>query len=91
MSLKRAEIKIRGSVQGVFFRSGVKNEAELLGLIGFVSNESDGSVSIVAEGEEEQLQKFLEWARLGTEQARVEKIEVEWKEASGELNNFEIR
>lgn len=89
--LKRAEIKIMGEVQGVFFRQGVKAEAELLGLSGWVRNEDDGSVKIVAEDAEESLQKLVEWARLGTEWARVDEVKVEWQDARGELNRFEIK
>lgn len=91
MSLKRVEIKITGQVQGVFFRQGVKVEAEGLGLTGWVRNEPDGSVRIVAEGEEEKLQKLAEWTKLGTSWAKVENVEVEWKEVSREFTNFEVR
>lgn len=81
VSSKRAEIKVVGSVQGVFFRAGVKAEAERLGLSGWARNEPDGTVNphtkralrfariffcarygvgvkIMAEGEEESLQKI---------------------------------
>lgn len=89
--LKRAEIKVIGQVQGVFFRQSVKTEAERLGLGGWVRNEEDGSVKIVVEGAEESLQKLVEWARLGTEWARVDEVKVEWQDARGKLNRFEIK
>lgn len=89
--IKRIEIVAIGQVQGVFFRQGVKEVADELGITGWANNEEDGSVKIVAEGEEEGLQKLVEWCRKGTEWARVEKVEVEWGEAKGEFKNFEIQ
>ena len=89
--MKRAEIIIYGQVQGVFFRQGVKDMAEELGLTGWVSNESDGSVKIVAEGSEKNLQKLMEWCRKGTSWAKVEEVKIERKEANGEFFSFVIR
>ncbi len=88
---KRVEIKVVGRVRGVFFRQGVKQKAEELGLTGWVKNEEDGSVRIVAEGEEENLQKLVEWARLGTEWARVDKIDIAWSNGIEEFLDFEIK
>ena len=88
---KRVEIKVTGQVQDVLFRQGAKEIADESGLTGWVKNEEDGSVWIVAEGEEGQLQKLVEWCRKGTEWAKVEKVEVEWKEAKEGLQVFEIR
>lgn len=87
---KRVEIKVSGLVQGVFFRRGAKAEAERRGLTGFARNEPDGSVRIVVEGEEGDLRKLVEWARVGTEFARVEKVEVEWQDTRNEFDGFEI-
>lgn len=89
--IKKLELVITGQVQGVFFRQGVKAEAEGLGLTGWVRNEPGGSVRIVAEGEEENLQKLVEWAKLGTSWTKVENVEVELGEASGEFKSFVIR
>lgn len=90
MDAKRVEIRVSGQVQGVFLRQSVKEEAGRLGLGGWVRNEDDGSVKIVAEGEEGQLQKLAEWCRKGTEWAKVENVEVEWGEARGEFNGFRV-
>ena len=87
---KHLEIKISGRVQGVFFRQGIKDKAEELGLTGWVRNEPDGSVRVAAEGPEENLQKLIEWCRKGTELARIDKIEAEWGEARGKFDKFEI-
>lgn len=88
--MKRAVIKIYGRVQGVFFRHTARIRAAELGLTGWARNEADGSVTAVAEGGEAALNQFLEWCRKGPLLARVEKTEVEWKEATGEFRRFEI-
>lgn len=88
---KRVEIKVLGTVQGVFFRQETKDTAEKLGLTGWTRNEPDGSVKIVAEGEEQNLQKLVEWCKRGTSWARVEKLEVGWGETKEEFQQFEVR
>ena len=90
-SMKRFEIKVSGWVQGVFFRHTARSHAEKLGLTGWVRNETDGSVTIAAEGEEQALKQFLDWCRRGPPLARVDEINVEWKDATGEFKRFEIQ
>lgn len=87
----RAEIIITGRVQGVFFRQGVKHTALELGLVGWVRNEPDGTVRIVAQGQREQLQKLVEWCKKGTEWTKIEHVQPEWKEATGEFERFEVK
>ena len=87
--MKRLVVKVTGRVQGVLFRHSARTHAEKLGLTGFVRNEADGSVVIVAEGEEPRLQEFLLWCRKGPPLARVDEIQIEWQEARGEFNRFE--
>ena len=89
-SLQRLEIIIKGRVQGVFFRYGAKEFADNLGLTGCVRNESDGSVKIIAEGAADALQKLIDWCKKGTEFAKVNKVDVEWKFAANEYKSFDI-
>lgn len=88
--MKRIVVKVSGRVQGVFFRQAALARAEKLNLNGFIRNENDGSVTITAEGEEEALQKLLEWCRIGPPWARIDEIKTERREATGEFNGFEI-
>lgn len=81
---KHFNIKVYGRVQGVFFRATALEEAEKLGLVGFVRNESDGSVYIEVEGEKENLDKFISWCHVGPPLARVDKVEVK----EGAVKNF---
>lgn len=73
--IKHFDITITGHVQGVFFRHHSKEVAEKLGIVGIVQNQADGTVRIEAEGEEQQLQKFLEWCQEGPDTANVDRLE----------------
>jgi acylphosphatase len=78
-------IKIHGRVQGVFFRQSAREKAGELNISGFARNDPDGAVYIEAEGEENNLRKFLEWCRKGPAPASVEKLEFEF---CPEIKNF---
>jgi len=82
-------IKIYGKVQGVFFRSYAKNEAEELSVKGFVKNEIDGSVYMESEGERPDLEEFIERLRRPPKSAKVERVDVEEGEIKG-YNGFDV-
>ena len=84
MEIKHLNIKIYGLVQGIFYRATAKEEAEKLGIKGFARNETDGTVYIEAEGEKENLDKFISWCHKGPALAKVETVEV----TKGPLKNF---
>lgn len=81
---KHYNIIVTGLVQGVFYRVSAQEKAKELGLTGCVNNVDDGGVNIEAEGEEEQLKKFVTWCKRGPEKAQVTDIEVQ----EGELKNY---
>ena len=87
----RAHLKIYGLVQGVFFRSTMKQVAYRLGVTGWVRNLPDGSVEAVVEGPEDRVRKIIEWAHRGPPLARVERVEVTWEEYKGEFKDFRIK
>jgi acylphosphatase len=89
--MKAIRIKCIGSVQGVFFRMSTRDQALLLGLKGWVKNESDGSVSIYAIGEELVLEEFIKWCKTGSPMSRVEQVQVEAVTLQLNLSGFEIR
>lgn len=85
------EFKVKGKVQGVFFRATTKSLAEDLFLKGFVKNQNDGSVYIEAEGEENSLLEFAEWLSEGPPFSSVEKvIKYEGGDVKG-FKSFDIR
>ena len=72
--MKHLNICVYGKVQGVHYRQSTLATAKQLGVNGLVHNESDGSVYIEAEGEEDQLRKLLEWCSKGPPLAVVSDI-----------------
>ena len=82
---KHVTIKVHGKVQGVFFRASTKNKADELSVTGFVRNESDGTVYIEAEGEEEALKKFIAWCHQGPAHAQVERCDITEENVHGLL------
>ncbi len=69
-------IIISGLVQGVFFRAQAKEQADALGITGWVRNNNDGSVEIHGEGSDDMLNKLTEWCRTGPEKAVVKNVTV---------------
>ena len=88
--MMRYRIKVKGKVQGVFYRASTQAKAKELSLNGWVANENDGSVLIEAEGEEQKLGKLLEWCRQGPGAAVVNEVEFEEVEPQA-VAGFEIR
>ncbi len=78
------EAIIRGKVQGVFFRGSAREKAEELGVRGEVKNLPDGSVWLVAEGEEEAVNELIAWCYEGPLRAEVQEVIVN----DGELNGY---
>jgi acylphosphatase len=87
---KHVTIRIVGKVQGVFFRASTKKNADAMDISGFVRNEQDGSVYVEAEGEEENLERFIQWCRRGPAHAQVEKCDVTERPLAG-LVRFTIQ
>lgn len=67
---------VKGRVQGVFYRASARDQAEALGLSGWVKNLEDGRVEAIACGTEVQLGEFEAWLRAGPPMARVDDIEI---------------
>jgi acylphosphatase len=88
--VKHYNIKVYGLVHGVFFRVSAQEKAQELGLNGCVNNVVDGSVNIEAEGEEEQLKKFVEWCKKGPEKAQVTDVKVE-EDLLQNYSNFVVK
>jgi len=88
---KKVELKIYGRVQMVLYRDSVRRQARKLDLTGWVMNQSDGTVQIIAEGEEESLKELIKWCYNGPILAKVEKIDIDWQEAACQFDKFEIK
>jgi acylphosphatase len=90
MALKQLQLTVRGRVQGVYFRASAQREAKRLGLGGWVRNRSDGSVEILAEGEEDAIRELYGWAQKGPGAARVERVDTRWRSFTGDYPDFRI-
>jgi acylphosphatase len=88
--VRRVQLRIYGIVQGVFFRASTRDEAARLGLGGWVRNCPDGSVEVLAEGDEAALRALAAWCHEGPSGARVERVEEEWGTGTGEHRGFRV-
>ena len=86
----RVHVFITGDVQGVFFRSSTRSQANLLGISGWVKNAIDGRVEAVFEGDSDLVEKMVEFCRQGPLGARVDDVEVRREKPMGE-KGFEIK
>jgi len=69
-------IRVRGLVHGVYFRGSMSELAGEENIGGWVRNVADGSVEATLEGEEEAVERVVEWARHGPPGARVDSVQV---------------
>ena len=88
--MERLHAVVRGSVQGVGFRYFIQRKAQELGLRGWVRNNDDGTVELVAEGPRSELERLKMAAEEGPRMARVHRVEVHWSTATGGLADFEL-
>ena len=87
---QRIRMQVRGRVQGVCFRMETRLEAERLGLTGWVRNCRDGSVELLAEGDETDISNFAKWCHRGPAMAMVRDVDESIGPATGEFDSFEI-
>jgi acylphosphatase len=69
--METVRLLIKGKVQGVFYRASARDRAVELGIKGWVKNTPEGNVEVVATGEKENLEKFIDWCRKGPSKALV--------------------
>ncbi|WP_297454406.1 acylphosphatase [Persephonella sp.] len=79
-----------GTVQGVGFRYFVRNIAKEMGVKGYVRNLPDGTVEVVAEGDEQTLRDFLKAIEQGPPLAEVTDIRYQFEDKEGGFTDFEI-
>ena len=87
----RTHITIEGRVQGVGYRANTRRMANQLGLKGWVRNLRDGRVEIIAEGDEEMIDRLIQWCYRGPTSAYVSKVTIEKGEPTGEFNGFKVK
>ena len=88
--MERLQAVVHGDVQGVGFRYFVQRKAQQLGLRGWVRNNDDGTVEVVAEGPRPALEDLERAVRDGPRSARVDRVDAQWSSATGNLDRFEL-
>jgi len=87
----RVRLVIEGRVQGVFFRATAAQEAQRLGVTGWVRNCPDGSVEVVAEGLRSKIDELITWCHHGPPGAIVSRVSRGYEAFSNEFKKFGIR
>ena len=90
---KRVHIWIYGLIKGVFFRVGIKEQADALSLKGFARNTTkDGRecVEAIFEGDAEAIEKMIEFCKKGPKFSRVQKVEIKEENFNREFEDFKI-
>jgi acylphosphatase len=82
---------VHGYVQGVSFRYYTQRAARRLGVTGWVANQRNGTVKVVAEGDEASLKELLNYLHEGSPFANVQRVDETWSVAQGDFQNFSIR
>ncbi len=82
---------VRGRVQGVSFRYYTLLRAHELNLRGWVRNLPDGTVEVLAEGSQTQLDQLTVFLDTGPVGARVDGVAINWQQATGQFTDFIIR
>lgn len=77
MAARCLKIRIEGRVQGVSFRASTQAQAAQLGVTGYARNKSDGSVEVLACGDEDALEQIVRWLHEGPRLAKVSDVSVE--------------
>ena len=79
---------VSGRVQGVFYRGTAAQRARELGVRGYARNLPDGRVEVLACGDEDAVQTFVEWLWTGSSASKVTAVEVSEAPAHGAPSGF---
>jgi len=90
VSQKRVHIFVKGRVQGVYFRQGMKDISEKKNVTGWVRNLQDKRVEAVLEGKDTDVNSVIEWSHTGPTNAIVDEVEIINENYKGEFSKFEI-
>ena len=81
---------VSGTVQNVAYRTYVQDSATELAVAGWVQNQPDGTVVVVAQGTPDTLKSFVEYLHEGSLRAKVESVSVEWRSVKQPYSDFSI-
>jgi acylphosphatase len=87
----RAHLFVSGRVQGVWYRGSTKQQADTLGLTGWVRNCKSGQVEIIVEGAAVAIDKLISWCRTGPSMAQVTDVRINFDDYRGEFVGFSVK
>jgi len=87
----RVHVLVHGVVQGIFFRTNTRSNAQILGVKGWVKNTKDGGIEAVFEGDKDRVEEMVEFCRKGPSGAVITDVKVEWQPYRAEFTDFEIK
>jgi len=88
--MRKVRAIVSGRVQGVWYRAHTRDRAAELGVVGFVRNLPDGTVEIVAQGDDAKVEALMSWARLGPPLAEVTEVRSREMAEDEEYSSFEV-
>jgi acylphosphatase len=86
---KSVRLYIDGTVQGVFFRRFIKENAERLDVKGFTRNLEDGRIEVFLEGNIDEVKKMIELCKKGPRHSQIRRVEEKAERFQG-LKNFKV-
>ncbi|WP_081300115.1 acylphosphatase [Gilliamella sp. Choc5-1] len=90
--IKKVKIDISGLVQGVGFRFFTYQQAQKLGLVGYVQNLDNGNVEIIAQGDSSQIEKLIQWIENGgPASSRISHVNICELSPQNNLTSFNVR
>ncbi|MBN1244818.1 acylphosphatase [Candidatus Bathyarchaeota archaeon] len=87
----RAHVFVTGRVQGVFFRSETKRNADRHDVKGWIRNLPDSRVEAVLEGEKDAVNALIDFCKHGPSGAKVANVDLKWETYTGEFDRFKIK
>lgn len=90
MAIKRVRLLVSGTVQGVYFRQGMKETADKNNVRGWVRNLPDKRVEAVLEGDEANVEAVIDWSNFGPPGAVVNELKIVPEDDPEDLQDFEI-
>lgn len=91
MDQVKMRILIEGRLQGMNFRYHTQQQAQKLGVTGFIRTLSDGRIEIVVQGEEDQVAKMLEWCQQEPQSSQIKTILYRYDEQTEQFSDFVVR
>jgi len=89
--VRAVRVRVRGRVQGVWFRGSTRDEARRLGLAGWVRNREDGSVEAHLQGAPATVDAMVAWCRVGPPLAAVTRLDLDDVDLDDSLTGFDVR